>query len=163
MLETVRDCKISRIAPLNAIIINLLRVKRPGEVGIDPRSSRAGGGLLTTPPPARPAYTSVTRGLYHGGRRPSCDDSCHSSTVIPPTLDKPNIMKRYYLRRTCCHTSPRRSPTMVTLHDTRFVECRRWNDGWTVKTNHLTVVGLHDTDPSIERKALSLPVQTVEV
>ena len=25
-------------------------------------------------------------------------------------------------------------PTMVTLHDTRFVECRWWNDGWTVKT-----------------------------
>ena len=31
-------------------------------------------------------------------------------------------------------TSPRRSPTMVTLHDTRFVECRWWTDGWTVKT-----------------------------
>ena len=27
-----------------------------------------------------------------------------------------------------------RSPTMVTLHDTRFVACRWWNDGWTVKT-----------------------------
>ena len=40
-----------------------------------------------------------------------------------------------------------RSPTMVTLHDTRFVECRWWNDGWTVKTRHLTVVGLHDTGP----------------
>ena len=38
-----------------------------------------------------------------------------------------------------------RSPTMVTLHDTRFVECRWWNDGWTVKT----VVGLHDTGPRI--------------
>ena len=35
---------------------------------------------------------------------------------------------------TCSHTSPRHSPTMVTLHDTRFVECRWWNDGWTVKT-----------------------------
>ena len=23
---------------------------------------------------------------------------------------------------------------MVTLHDTRFVECRWWSDGWTVKT-----------------------------
>ena len=23
---------------------------------------------------------------------------------------------------------------MVTLHDTRFVECRWWNDGWSVKT-----------------------------
>ena len=27
-----------------------------------------------------------------------------------------------------------RSPTMVTLHDTQFVECRWWNDGWTMKT-----------------------------
>ena len=36
-----------------------------------------------------------------------------------------------------------RSPTMVTQHDTRFVECRWWNDGWTVKT----VVSLHDTGP----------------
>ena len=26
------------------------------------------------------------------------------------------------------------SPTMVTLHDTWFVKCQWWNDGWTVKT-----------------------------
>ena len=26
------------------------------------------------------------------------------------------------------------SPTMATLHDTRFFEYRWWNDGWTVKT-----------------------------
>ena len=74
-------------------------------------------------------------GRYHGGRRRSNDDSFRSPTVIPPSaLDKPSIMKGYYRRRTCSHTSPRRSPTMVTLHDTRFVECRWWNDGWTVKT-----------------------------
>ena len=42
-----------------------------------------------------------TWGRYHGGRRPSSDDSLHSSTVIPPSaLDKPNIMKRYHRRRT---------------------------------------------------------------
>ena len=77
----------------------------------------------------------LTRGRYHGGRRPSSDDSLHSPTVIPPSaLDKLSIMKRYHHRWTCSHTSPRRSPTMVTLHDTRFVECRWWNDGWTVKT-----------------------------
>ena len=77
----------------------------------------------------------LTRGRYHGGRRPSSDDSFHSPTVIPPSaLDKPSIMKRYHRRGTCSHTSPRRSPTMVTLPDTRFVECRWWNDGWTVKT-----------------------------
>ena len=75
------------------------------------------------------------RGLCHGGRRPSSDDSFHSPTVIPPSvLDKPSITKRYHRRRTFSHTSPRRSITMVTLRDTRFVECRWWNDGWTVKT-----------------------------
>ena len=56
----------------------------------------------------------------------------HSPTAIPPSaLDKPSIMKRYHRRRTYSHNSPRRSPT---LHDTRFVECQRWNGGWTVKT-----------------------------
>ena len=66
-------------------------------------------------------------GWYHGGRRSSSDDSLHSPTVVPPSaLDKPSIMKCYHRRRTCSHTSPRRS------HDTQFVECRWWNDGWTV-------------------------------
>ena len=77
----------------------------------------------------------LTRGRYHGGRPPSSDDSLHSPTVIPPSaLDKPSIMNRYHRRQTCSHTSPRRSPTTAALHDTRFVECRWWNDGWTVKT-----------------------------
>ena len=58
----------------------------------------------------------------------------HSPTVIPPSaLDKPSIMKSYHRRRTCSHTSPHHSPTMVTLHDTLFVECRWRNGGWTVK------------------------------
>ena len=75
---------------------------------------------------------SVTWGWYHRDRRPSSDDS---PTVIPPlALDKPSIMKRYHCWQTCSHTSPRRSPTMVTLHDTWFVECLWWYDGWTVKT-----------------------------
>ena len=44
-------------------------------------------------------------GQYHGGRRPSSDDSFHSPTVIPPSaLHKPSIMKRYYRRRMCSHT-----------------------------------------------------------
>ena len=76
-----------------------------------------------------------TRGWYHGGRRPSSDDSLHSPTVIPPsTLDKPSIVKRNHRRRTCSHTSPRRS----------LVECR-WLDREDCR--HLTVVGLHDTGP----------------
>ena len=33
----------------------------------------------------------------------------------------------------CIHTSLRHWPTMVMLHDTRFVECWWWNDDWTVK------------------------------
>ena len=58
------------------------------------------------------------RSRYHGGRRPSSDDSFHSPTGIPPSaLDKPSIMKRYHRRPTCSHISPRRSLTMVTLHD----------------------------------------------
>ena len=74
-------------------------------------------------------------GRYHGGRRPSSDDSLRSSTVIPPSaLDKPSIMKRYYRRQTTRWGVTARSLTMVTLHDTRFVECRWWNDGWIVKT-----------------------------
>ena len=81
------------------------------------------------------AQPSYIWGRYHGDRRPSSDNSFHSPTVIPPSaLDKPSITKRCHRRRTCSHTSPRRSPTMVTLHDTRFVECRWRNDGWTVKT-----------------------------
>ena len=60
-------------------------------------------------------------GRYHGSRQPSSDDS---PTIIPPsTLDKPSIMKRYHRQRTCSHTSPCCSLTMVMLHDTRFVEC----------------------------------------
>ena len=38
-------------------------------------------------------------GTYHGGRRPSSDDSLHSSNVIPPSaFDKPSIMKHYHRR-----------------------------------------------------------------
>ena len=100
----------------------------------------------------RPPREWQTRGRYHRGRRPSSDDSLHSPTVISPSaLDKPSIMKRCHRQRTCSHSSPRRSSTMVTLHDTRFVECRWWNDGWTVKDcRHLTVVGLRDTGPWVQ-------------
>ena len=99
------------------------------------RTLRVNDYNLVGPVAVCPPRDQQTRGRYHGGRRPSSDDSLHSPTVIPPlALDKPSIMKRYHHRWTCSHTSPRRSPTMVTLHDTRFVECRWWNDGWTVKT-----------------------------
>ena len=87
-------------------------------------------------------------GRYHGGWRPSSDDSLHSWTVIPPSaLDKPSIMKRYHRRRTTRWGVAACLPMMVMLHDTRFVECRWWIDGWTVKTVILTVVGFHDSGP----------------
>ena len=72
---------------------------------------------------------------YHGGWWPSSDDSFHSPTIILPSpLEKPSIMKRYHHRRATRWGVTARSLTMVTLHDTRFVECRWWNDCWTVKT-----------------------------
>ena len=44
---------------------------------------------------------TIIWGRYHGGRRPSSDDSFHSPTVIPPSaLDKPSIMTRHHRRRT---------------------------------------------------------------
>ena len=59
---------------------------------------------------------AVTRGRYHGGRRPSSDDSVHSPTVIPPsTLDRPSSMKRYHRRRTTRRGVTARSPTMDHL------------------------------------------------
>ena len=76
-----------------------------------------------------------TRGGYHGGRQPSRDDSLHSPTVIPPSaLDKLSIVKCYCYLRTTRWGVAARSPTLVTLCDTRFVRYRWWNDGWTVKT-----------------------------
>ena len=105
---------------------------RPGKKRV---GEGLGGGRMPVSSALDVDALPVTRFRCHGGRRPSSDDSLHSPTVIPPSaLDKPSIMKRYHRRRTCSHTSPRRSPTMVTLHDTRLVECRWWNDGWTVKT-----------------------------
>ena len=38
-----------------------------------------------------------------------------------------------------------RLATVVTLHDTRFIDCRWWNDGWTENCRHLTVVSLRYT------------------
>ena len=77
-------------------------------------------------------------GRYHGGRRPSSDDSFHSPTVISPSApDKPSITKHYHRRRTTRWSVTAHLPTMVTLHNTRFVECRSWDDGWTVKLSSL--------------------------
>ena len=80
-------------------------------------------------------WTPVTRGWYHGGRRPSSDDSFHSPPVIlPSALDKPRIMKHYHRWWVTRWGVTAPALTMVTLHDTWFVECQRRNDNWTVKT-----------------------------
>ena len=82
-----------------------------------------------------------SRGRYHGGLTPSSDDGLHTSTVIPPSaLHKLSIMKHYHHRWTTRWGMTACSPTMATLHYTRFVEYRWWNDGW-------TVVSLHGTGP----------------
>ena len=81
------------------------------------------------------AYAWSGAGIMEADDRHNYDDSLHSPAVIPPSaLDKPSIMKRYQRRRATRWGVTAVSPTMVTLHDTRFVECRCWNDGWTVKT-----------------------------
>ena len=56
--------------------------------------------------------------------------NCHTTIGTQQT----GIMKCYHRQRMCSHTSPCSSRTMVTLHDTRFVKCQWWNDGWAVKT-----------------------------
>ena len=43
--------------------------------------------------------------------------------------------KRYHRWRTTRWGVTVCSPMMVALHDTWFVECQWWNDGWTVKTS----------------------------
>ena len=45
--------------------------------------------------------------------------------------------------------------TMVTLHDTRFVECRWWNDGWTVKSV-VTWRSLDSMIPAPEQQAVGI-------
>ena len=98
-------------------------------------STKRSGCQYTTRSVPPQHWGRKTWGRYHGGRRPSSDDSLHSPTVIPPSpLDKPSIMKRYHRRWTTRWGVTARSPTIVTLPDTRFVEWRWWNDGWTVKT-----------------------------
>ena len=127
--------------------------KNSGASGIRTQDLRSRGGRLTTRPTrrsltvqwrrsaSRPLDTQIvprsrhTRGRYHGGRRPSSDDSLHGPTVI--ALGTRHTEYHEALPSSAnvqSHTSPRRSPTMATLHDTRRVECRWWNDGWTVKT-----------------------------
>ena len=83
----------------------------------------AGGSVpwWCTRPGSKNLRLGVHRGRYHGRRRPSSDDTFHSPAFIPPlALDKPSIMKRYHRRRTTRWGVTARSPTMVTLHDTRW-------------------------------------------
>ena len=60
-------------------------------------------------------------------------DDRQVTTVFTVQPSFHHLLSTHDRRRTCSHTSPRRSPTIITLHDTGFVECRWWNDSWTVK------------------------------
>ena len=106
-----------------------------------------------------PSHSTLTPGadiMEADDRQLSSDDSFHSPTVIPPSaLDKPSIMKHYHRRWTTRWGVTARSPTLVMLHDIRFLECRWWNDGWTVKT----VVTWRSSTSMIP--APEQPVQTV--
>ena len=70
-----------------------------GELRRTAAKSKSGLALNGIPYYGKPrtARCGGSRVRYHGGRRPSSDDSFHSPTVIPPSaLDKPSIMKRYH-------------------------------------------------------------------
>ena len=67
---------MSQICP-TAMLLGKFRTESPPVLFLDPVSV-----LLD----------DITWGRYHGGRRPSSDDSFHSPTVIPPSArDKPSI------------------------------------------------------------------------
>ena len=80
------------------------------------RSLRSRAGIIEADDRQLTTVFTVQPSFHHG----------HSTNWV--------YMKRYHRRRTTRWGVTARSPTMVTLHDTRFVVCRWWNDGWTVKT-----------------------------
>ena len=55
-------------------------------------------------------------------------------TVQPSFHHRHCTRQTEYLEELPSSTNVQSHLTMVTLHDTGFVECRWWNDGWTVKT-----------------------------
>ena len=105
-----------QVPPLFSVCCGLLTHMQSSHVCNDQSlTARAGAGIMEADDRQVTTVFTVQPSFHHR----------HSTN---------RVMKRYRRRRTCSHTSPRRSPTMVTLHDTRFVECRWWYDGWTVKT-----------------------------
>ena len=104
------------------------RVARLPTARLPPPSPLGPSGKATTSTAARPG----------AGIMEADDRQVTTVFTVQPSFHHRHSTHRvscsvYHRRRTCSHTSPRRSTTMVTLHDTRFVECRWWNDGWTVK------------------------------
>ena len=81
-------------------------------------------------------------GRYHGGRRPSSDDS---PTVIPPSaLDKLSIMKCYRRLRTCSHSCA--DDGNASWYSVCRVPMVKWRLDYE-NCPYLTVVGLYDTGP----------------
>ena len=104
-----------------------------------------------------------TRSRYHGGRRPSSDDSLHSPTIVfpPSAFDKPSTMKRYHRRRTTRWGVTACSLTMVTLYDNTV--CRAPMVKWLLdceNCRYLTVIGLHDTSHRLQGLAADLKLTT---
>ena len=149
-LSTIHN-QIRKTRPVTLLLESVIIIVINGLVFILPVADDSLGETRIVEPVLRALRPPLkTRGWYHGGRRPSSDDSLHSPTVIPPSaLGKPSIMKRYHRRWTCSHTSHRRSPMMVTIHYTGSV-CRVPMVEWRLdyeNCRHLTVVDLHDTGP----------------
>ena len=93
------------------------------------------------------SHQEESRGRYHGGRRPSSDDSFHSPTVIlPSALDKPSIVKRYHRRRTCSLISSFADDGNASWYSVCRVPMVEWRLDCE-NCRQLTVVGLRDTGP----------------
>ena len=86
-------------------------------------------------------------GRYHGGRRPSSDDSFHSPTVIPPSaLDKPTRVSRSVTIVGERAVAPHPDDGNASWYSVCRVPMVEWRVDCE-NCRHLTVVGLYDTGP----------------
>ena len=108
------------------------------KVCIDPLQIRQSFHKYSAPRLSWGKTVSVTcRGVQHQG-----PVSWRPTTFKRRQFSQPNRHSTIGIRHTQYHKALPSSvnvqshltSSMVTLHDTRFVECRWWNDGWTVKT-----------------------------
>ena len=73
---------------------------------------------------AKVKATPGTRGRYHGGRRPSSDDSLHCPTVIPPwAFDKPFSLSNRHSTIGIRQTVFTAQPSFHHRHSTNHFHC----------------------------------------